>query len=253
MRRCSRPARGALRRWPTGAALLTAAALLSGCSGLFHSSAQPEQTYYLRAPGAGAASQATGGGATEGGSPAQRAALGSLRVGHPIAAPGLDSPRIMLVQVDHRMNFYAGSRWPAALPDVVGALAVQTLRGSGAWASVQDAASAFPSDYLLQIAVRRFEADYTGGGGAPVVYVVLDCAVGRREGREVVATFIASGSAAAVANRLSEVIGAFEQAADTALSSLSQQAEQAVRAAGAPADAARAAQNGANPLPSSRR
>jgi ABC-type uncharacterized transport system auxiliary subunit len=151
------------------------------------------------------------------------------------------------------MNFYAGSRWPAAVPDMVAALAVETLRGSGAWASVEDAASPFPSDYLLQIAVRRFEADYTAGGAAPVVYVMLDCAVGRREGREVVATFTAAGSTAAAANRLGEVIAAFEQSAGEALTSLSQQAGQAVRAARARAEAHRAAQNDANPLPSSSR
>ena len=93
------------------------------------------------------------------------------------------------------MNFYRGSRGPGPITDVLGALAVDTLRASGAWTSVADAVSPFPSDYLLQIAVRRFEADYTAGGAAPEVHVRLDCTIGRREGREVVATFVASGSA----------------------------------------------------------
>ena len=47
------------------------------------------------------------------------AVAGSLRVGHPVAAPGLDSSHIMLVQADHRMNFYIGSRWPAPVADVL--------------------------------------------------------------------------------------------------------------------------------------
>ena len=165
---------------------LGCAALGAGCSGLLHSSVQPEQTYYLRAaPAAGPA-----------------AALGaSLRVGHPLPAPGLESTHIMLVQPDHRMNFYSGSRWPAPVADVLEALAVETLRGSGAWSSVEDSTSPFPSDFLLQIAVRRFEADYTGGGPAPEVHVVLDCVVGQREGREVLASFIAQGTATAAAER----------------------------------------------------
>jgi cholesterol transport system auxiliary component len=225
--------------------------VLAGCSGLFHSTAPPEQTYYLRPPAAAAAAPAGAGAASDGA--AAQPDLVSLRVIHPLAAPGLDSPRILLIQADHRMNFYAGSRWPAAVPDMVGALTIDTLRGSGAWASVEDPASPFPSDYLLQIAVRRFEADYTAGGAAPVVYVQLDCTVGRREGREVVATFTAAGSAPAAANRLAEVIAAFEQSAGEALTSLSQQTGQAVRAARARAAAHRAAQNGANPLPSSSR
>ena len=207
-------------------AVLLSAAAVSGCSGLFHSNARPEQVYYLRAPSAGAAEGSGAGGASN---PAALVPPASLRVTHPLAAPGLDTQRIMLVQNDHRMNFFAGSRWPSAVPDVVESLVAQTLRASGAWASVEDTASPFPSDYLLQTAVRRFEADYTGGAAAPVVYVVIDCVIGRGEGRDVIATFSASGSAPASANRLSEVVNAFEQASGAALSSLASQAVRAVR------------------------
>ena len=222
--------------------------LLAGCTGLFHSSTKPEQIYYLRAPGAlgGEGTSATSGASA---TVAEAAPVrSSLRVGRPVAAPGLDSPHIMLVQADHRMNFYTGSRWPAAAPDVLEALVVETLRASGDWSSVEDSASPFPSDYLLQIRVRRFEADYGTGAAVPAVQVRLDCIIGRRQGREVLATFGAAGSAPATANRMSEVVAAFEQATGIALESLSQQALQAVRA-----DAQRAAQNGASPLPSSAR
>ena len=206
--------RGALPR--VRAVTLLCAALCGGCTGL-HSSAQPEQTYYLRAqPTAGAAPPA--------------GVTASLRLARPLAAPGLDSPRIVLVQADHRMSFYAASRWPAPLPDVIEALAVETLRGSGVWATVEDSASPFPADYLLQIAVRRFEADYSTGGAAPVVQVVLDCSIGRRAGSDVIATFTTSGSVPAAANRLGAVLAAFEQAGSAALAALAQQAAEAVRA-----------------------
>jgi len=198
-----------------GALLLAA---LSGCSGLLHSDAQPEQVYYLRAKTADPPSEA-----------ARSAVEASLRVGHPFAAPGLDSPRIVLMQSDRRMNFYAASRWPASVPDVVESLAVETLRASGAWRSVEDSTSPFPSDYLLQIAIRRFDADYSSGTAAPEVHVVLDCIVGRREGRDVIASFMAEGSSTAAANRLTDVIAAFEDAANTALGSLSEHALEAVR------------------------
>jgi len=219
----------------TRAVPLLCTILTGGCSGLFHSTAHPEQTYYLRAPAAAAGN----------GAPATAAVAGSLRVGHPVAAPGLDSSHIMLVQADHRMNFYIGSRWPAPVADVLEALAVETLRASGAWTSVEDSTSPFPSDYLLQVAVRRFEADYTAGGAVPEVHVTLDCIIGRRAGRDVVATFVVSGAALATANRLSDVVSAFEQATGAALGALSQQAEQAVRAA-----AEHAAQNQDSPTPS---
>lgn len=208
---------------------------LSGCAGLLHSDARPEETYYLSARAASLTEAA------------QNAAV-SLRVGRPVAAPGLDSPHIMLVQADHRMNFYTGSRWVAPVTEVVESLAVQTLRASGAWTSVEDSGSPFPSDYLLAIDLRRFEADYTAGGALPVVHVALECIVGRREGRDVVATFVAAGDAPAAANRMSEVVAAFEQASTAAMEVLAQQALQAVRA-----DVQRAAQNPASPAPSSKR
>jgi cholesterol transport system auxiliary component len=212
-----------------------ATAPLGGCTGLFHSSAAPEQTYYLRAaPAAGAAGTVL---------------AASLRIGHVTADPGLDTPHIMLVQADHRMNFYTGARWAAPATQVLEALMVETLRGSGAWSSVEDSASPFPSDYFLQVVVRRFEADYTPSATVPMVQVVFDCIIGRREGRDVVGSFTVSGSAAAEANRRSAVVAAFEQATTAALNALAQQAAQAVRT-----DLQqRVPQNVANPDASSRR
>ncbi|MGB9332297.1 MAG: ABC-type transport auxiliary lipoprotein family protein [Steroidobacteraceae bacterium] len=208
------------------------ALLLGGCSGLLHSTAAPEQIYYLRAPAPTDAAPAAPAGA-------------SVRVGHPLADPGLDTSHIMLRQPDHRMSFYAGSRWPSATPDVVAALVVQTLRASGNWTSVEDSASPFPSDYLLQITVRRFDADYSAGTAAPEVHVMFDCIIGRREGREPVSSFVVSASAPAAQNRRAQVVGAFEQAVGSALDALRQQALQAVRS-----DAAHAAQNATSPAPS---
>ena len=209
--------------------------LLSGCSSLFQSNAKPEQTYFLRPPAAASApaTAAQGSSAPTGSdntAPATGMPHASLRVGRPMAAPGLETAHIMLVQGNHRMNFFTGSRWAAAVPDLVESLTVETLRASGNWSSVQDSSSPFPSEYLLTITVQRFEADYTGGGAAPVVYVVLHSTVGRREGRDVIATFTASGEATATENRLGAVVTAFETAASNAFTSLAQQTARAAHA-----------------------
>jgi cholesterol transport system auxiliary component len=220
--------------------------LLSACGSLLQSNAKPEQTYYLRPPGTAggsAAGAATAGSSTGGDATATAAPLPgmSVRVGHPIAAPGLETAHIMLVQSNHRMNFYTGSRWPAAGPELIESLAVETLRASGDWSLVQDSSSPFPNDYLLSTTIERFEADYTAGGPAPVVYVVLHCTLGRREGRDVIATFTASGEAPAAENRLGAVVAAFETATGKALTELSQQAARAAQAD---------VQKGAKPVPS---
>lgn len=192
---------------------------LSGCGGLFRSNARPDQVYYLRGSALDKASVAADPLAT------------SLRVVRPTAAPGLDSPQIVLLQSDRRMSFYLASRWPASVPNVVESLAIEKLRGSGMWQSVSDSTSSFPSDYVILVTIRRFEADYTGGGPAPDVHVVFDCAVGKREGREVVGSFLAEGSAQAGANRLGAVVAAFETATNTALDSMAIQTAATVRLA----------------------
>ena len=147
-----------------------------------------------------------------------------------MADPGLESDHIVLVQPDHKMSYYIASRWPGDLPSVVESLTVDTVRSSGDWTSVQDSGSAFSSDYMLQIVIRRFEADYSAGT-VPEVHVVLDCTVGRRAGREIIGSFVAEASATAAANRLGDVVGAFEVAANHALADIATHTAQAVQAA----------------------
>jgi cholesterol transport system auxiliary component len=196
--------------------------IVAGCSSLLRSDAPPVQVYTLRAVETPS---------DDGGADSRPAVTASMRVAHPLAAPGLGTSQIVLLQPDHRMNVYAASVWAADTPALVGSLATQTLRAAGEWRWVEAAESPFPADYLLQISIRRFDADYSAGTEAPpTVHVILDCTLGAEEGRTVVAAFVAEGSAAASANRLSEVVAAFQQAADQALAALSQQASAAVRA-----------------------
>jgi cholesterol transport system auxiliary component len=193
---------------------------VAGCSSLLHSDAPPVQVYTLRAAAAPA-------GSTD----PRPAASASLRVAHPVAGPGLDTSQIVLLQPDHRMNVYAASAWAADAPALIGSLATQTLRASGEWSSVQDAESPFPARYLLQISIRRFDADYlTGAGAPPTVHVTLQCTLGSEDARKVLASFVAAGAAAAAANRLSAVVAAFQRATDEALRSMSQQAFAALQA-----------------------
>ena len=202
---------------------------VAGCSSVLRSTAPPVQVYTLRA---GAAS-------SDGAADAHPAVAASLRVAHPLAGPGLATSQIVLLQADHRMNFYAASAWASDTPALVESLVAQTLRAAGEWSSVEDAESPFPSDYLLQISIRRFDADYSAGTGMPpTVHVTLDCTLGAEDGRAILTSFVASGSAAAAANKLSEVVAAFQQATDQALASLAQQAFTAVRAAPAQSGAA---------------
>jgi ABC-type uncharacterized transport system auxiliary subunit len=216
---------------------ITLAALLGlgGCAGGLHSDAPASQVYMLRATASAQAAMA------KYGDP-------SLRVNRPITSPGLNTDHIVLVQPDHRMSYYVASRWPAALPELIEAMTIDTLRSSGAWSTVQNSGSVFSTEYLLQIVIRRFEADYTSNASVPDVHVVLDCTVGRRTGREVLASFMAEGSVTAGANRLSDVMSAFEEASNKALADVSQRTLQAVQ--GSSEHRSHPDQNAETPVPS---
>jgi cholesterol transport system auxiliary component len=222
--------------------LMSTALLIAGCSDLLRSEAPPVQVYVLRAaasPARAAAEQALAldtartASASSTGSPSVSSPP-TLQVPRPQADPGLNTELITLVQSDHRMDRYAGSSWAANLQDVVETLAMDTLRASGNWSAVHDAPSPFSADYLLQINIRRFEADYTGGGEAPKIYVTLDCTIAGRLGGELLTSFVAEGVADAEANKMSAVVAAFERAANTALATMAERSAEAVRTSKGP-------------------
>jgi cholesterol transport system auxiliary component len=188
------------------------ALLLAGCSGL-RSDAPPTQAWRLDPPAAAAIAPVQG----AAGSGAASAA--TLRLLRPLAAPGLDSDRIALLRPDRTLDYYAANRWSGRVPEMVQALALDTLRAAGAYRAVQPEEAPFSYDETLQIEVRDFQAEY-GATGAPVARVALVCTLGRRSDRAVLATFTLAGSAAAADNRMHAIVAAFDAALDAALAGL---------------------------------
>jgi len=179
---------------------------LTACSGVFESKLAAPQAYVLRLPPATA--------------PSATSASGTVLLQRPEAGPGLDSDRIALLRSDQRFDFYSASRWAAPAPDLIESVMIDALRASGSFSAVFDDAAAFAPRYNLRCSLRRFEADYTAGGRAPTVHVVLDCTLGRHRDRELLANISAKGSSVASEDRLNAVVGAFEAATVTAMNEL---------------------------------
>jgi ABC-type uncharacterized transport system auxiliary subunit len=201
----------------TRAALLCAAVLLVGCSGLRSNAAAPV-TWLLRAPSAGATAPAS---ATAPLTPV------TLRIERPVAPPGFDTERIRVLREPRVLEHYAGSRWAGPLPDVLTVLLIDTLRGTNAFASVHDSGAALQSDYSLRVTIRHFEADATAGG-APLVRVRLDATVARRSDRGIVATWTAEGQDTASAERMRDVVAAFDAANGAALRDIAARAVEVI-------------------------
>lgn len=193
-------------------------AVTAGCSGLFTSKAPVSRAYMLRpAVVAPAAAEAAAGGA-----PATKPPFtGTLRVPRPNPAPGFETDRILLLREGRELDYYATGHWAGPIPDLVGALAVESLRRAQLFDGVYSEGAPIRTDYFLQIAIREFVADYGAGEGAPVARVVLDCTLARRLDRSVIAAFTAEGTSPAAANRMTEVVAAYEAALQQALGSAS--------------------------------
>jgi ABC-type uncharacterized transport system auxiliary subunit len=179
--------------------------ILSACSSGLHRDVEPTQRYVLRAPAIAAVAPGKA----------------VLRISRTSASPGLDTDRIVLLRDGQRIDHFAASRWFATAPEMVEALAQDSLRASAAWGSVLDSRSAFPADHVLQINIRHFAADYADGA-APLIRVVLDCTFERREDAADLMSFSVSGSAQARENRLAAIVPAFENALQQALTELVQ-------------------------------
>lgn len=194
--------------------VLCATLSLGACSGVFESKLAAPQAYVLRLPLATA--------------PATAANAGTLLVQRPEAGPGLDSDRIALLRSEQRFDFYAASRWAAPAPDLIENVMIDALRATGSFSAVFDDSAPFAPRYSLRCALRRFEADYTAEKSVPTVNVALDCTLGRRRDRELLATISAQGSAAARDDRLNAVVAAFEAATATAMSELARDVAEAL-------------------------
>jgi cholesterol transport system auxiliary component len=198
-------------------ALPCVALVLGGCGGLFESTIPAQQSYVLRLPSRPAQSEIT-------------KVAGGLRVQRPVAGPGLDSDRIVLLRSDRRFDVYAATRWAAPAPDLMASVLVDQLRGASLFSSVLDDSAPYAPRYTLRCGLNRFESDYTGGGRAPTIEVVLDCTFGRYRDRTLLANFTAHGSAPAGDDRIGAVVAAFESATGKAVAELERNVAEALAA-----------------------
>ncbi|MFI4889181.1 MAG: ABC-type transport auxiliary lipoprotein family protein [Steroidobacterales bacterium] len=185
-----------------GMLVLAVVSALTACGGsLFASKARPPSFYLLSAQAG-----TTG--------PEIAADLTVLR---PLVRSGLDTDRIAVLYPDRHLAYYADTRWNARLDQVVQDLASQTLHTHANLRSVTSDASAFSAGYWLEIEVTDFQAEYAAGQASPTIHVHLRAAVGKASDRRVLDRFEANATQAATDNRMTAIVAAYEQAADSAL------------------------------------
>jgi cholesterol transport system auxiliary component len=182
---------------------LTAAALCAGCIGSGSSSqGERPETYRLSAPEVAAA----------GGSPLSTA----LAVARPRAAPALDSSSLAISRPGQEFGYYSGVRWAEPAPSMLQQLLVQALADTGIYATVVAAPSRVPTEQMLDVELRRFEA-VGRGETAPQVVVELQATLLDTKRGVRLTSVVAEGQATATENRRAAVVEAWQQATSAAV------------------------------------
>jgi cholesterol transport system auxiliary component len=151
-----------------------------------------------------------------------------LSIGRPDVAPGLDTNRIAVLK-GRQLDYYRAARWGGSTTEVVQTFLVDSLEDQRLFRSVTAEQARVAGDYVLDVEVRDFQAEYTGDG-LPVVRVKMLGRLIRVGDRELAATVAAEATAPATDNRMHAVAAAFESAARKVALELASQTVSAVAA-----------------------
>lgn len=148
-----------------------------------------------------------------------------VSIGRPDFAPGLDTDRIAVLK-GRQLDYYRGARWGGRSVEVVQSMLVSSLNDQGLFRSVTAEQARVASDYMLDVEVRNFEADYANG--TPEAHVMMIGRLIRIFDRKLVTTVTGDARVAASAERMANVMQAFEAASQKVALDLARQTAIAV-------------------------
>ncbi len=190
--------RGLIRASSSVVAMLLASVALTGCaSNILESKVDEPQVYVLRTGNVGTATVAY---------PIQ------LGIALPAAAPGLDTNRIALLRNNNQLDYYFGARWGGTAPQVVQTFLIDTMQAQQGFKSIATESARIDAEYLLELQLKDFQAEYTGEDTPPVVKITLGGNLISIKTRKLVASVNSASSVTASDNRLGAVVTAFQTA-----------------------------------------
>ena len=195
--------------------LVVAMLVCGGCGSLLKTELPPNTSYVLASAPAGSS------GVTR--------SDADLSIGRPDLAPGLDTERIAVLK-GRQLDYYRGAQWGGRATEIVQTLMVESFEDQQLFRSVTTEQSRVSSDYVLDVSVRDFQAEYASDNDAPTAHVTIVGRLIRVKDRQLVETLAATAQSKASDNRLSEVAAAFETAAQKVVLELAQKTSTAIAA-----------------------
>jgi cholesterol transport system auxiliary component len=150
-----------------------------------------------------------------------------LSIGRPDLAPGLDSERIAVLK-GRQLDYYRAAQWGGRTTEVVQTLLVDSFEDQHLFRSVTSEQSRVASEYVLDVTVRDFQAEYASDNAAPIAHVTILGRLIRVTDRQLVDTFESTAQSRASDNRMTAVTAAFEEAAHKVALELAQKTATAI-------------------------
>lgn len=144
-----------------------------------------------------------------------------ISIGRPDFAPGLDTDRIAVLK-GREIDYFRRVRWGGRTVEVVQSMLVASINDQQLFRSVTAEQARVANDYMLDVEVRHFEAEYAQGA-IPEVHVNIIGRLIRIADRKLVATVRSDERARATEDRMSAVAAAFESAAQKVALELAKQ------------------------------
>lgn len=88
---------------------------------------------------------------------------GTIKLHEPIAAPGLESAHIVVIDRPNHQTFYRGVRWNGSAPEVVQHYLADSFEQSGLFKSVATDTGSARAQWVLESQLHRFQIDQSGG------------------------------------------------------------------------------------------
>jgi len=142
---------GAFRHWTKHVGLVAAVLGLSACTALRPAPSTPPVFYSFETLPS-QATPAASGVATQ--------SLPTLIINPVQAAPGFDSQRLMYVQEDHQLAYFAHSEWVDTPARLLGPLLVATLEKTGAFGAVVATPTSVSGDVRLDTTILRLQHNF---------------------------------------------------------------------------------------------
>ncbi len=202
------------RRRRPGLGLGLAMVLMSGCTGSLLESDLPVNSIYVL------------GAASADGTSAASSSV-DLSIGRPQLAPGLDTDRIAVLK-GNQLDYYRASRWGGRAAEVVQSVLVGSLESQHLFNSVTAEQARVAGDYVMDIEVRDFQAEYAADEAPPTVHVKIVGRLIRIVDRKLVDTITVDARRQATQNRMSAVVAGFESATQQVALDLAHQAAAAI-------------------------